>query len=123
MKTQLQQLFFLSVFCFLCTVFVFFVPWWSSSNDEEEVSESDSNIAVEEEAPVQEVTKFSWTLRIAIKEWMVKKELSDFAEYFENVHWWKVEFTQIASPRDWIWLDWYDLYLFPYDQLTGVQFW
>jgi hypothetical protein len=59
MKTQLQQLFFLSVFCFLCTVFVFFVPWGSSSNDEEEVSESDSNIAVEEEAPVQEVAKFS----------------------------------------------------------------
>ena len=123
MKTQLQQLFFLSVFCFLCTVFVFFVPWWSSSNDEGEVSQSESNIAVEEAAPVQEVVKFSWTLRIAIKEWMVKKELSDFAAKFESVHWWKVEFTQISSPSDWVWIDWYDLYLFPYDQLTGVQFW
>jgi hypothetical protein len=38
---------------------VFFVPWGSSSNDEGEVSESDSNIAVEEDAPVQEVAKFS----------------------------------------------------------------
>ena len=124
MKTQLQQLFFISLFSFFCTVFVFFVPWWSSDDNEVEDIEQVENISenqwdnIEQEAP-----RFSWTLRIAIKEWMQNKELKDFVDNFKSIHGWEVEFTEIDSPSNWNWLEWFDLYLFPYDQLTGVQFW
>lgn len=124
MKTQLQQLFFLSLFCFLCTVFVFFVPWGSSENDNDEqvdqVQQNEGNPVVNtvEVEPV----KFSWTLRIALRSWMLNDSLKSFIENYKNVHWGDIEVVEVESPDEWQSLEWIDLYLFPYDQIVWMKF-
>ena len=125
MKTQLQQLFFLSLFCFLCTAFVFFVPWWSSWDDEdnitaEELELTNNNSVVNNN--VEEAVKFSWTLRVALKEWMMNNDFRSFVESFKNKHWGSFEFVEVTSPEEWNNLKWVDLYIFPYDQLSWVDF-
>jgi len=60
MKTQLQVLFFLSLFCFLCTAFVFFVPWGSSQDESDEqvdqIEQNEGNAVVNNDV---EQVKFS----------------------------------------------------------------
>ena len=121
MKTQLKQLFFLSLFCFLCTVFVFYVPLWSSWDDKDNIiweTENNTNKPIVNDNTV----KFSWTMRVAIKEWMINNEFRSFVESFKNKYWGSFEFIEVASSDEWNNLEWVDLYIFPYDLLTWVNF-
>jgi len=122
MKSQLKQLFFLSVFCFLCTVFVFFVPWWTSTSDNNENDDIEESIDNTQVYDTYEQVQFTWVLRIAVKEWMKDKVVTDFANEFKEVHWWDVELIEVESPEVWKTLDWIDLYMIPYDLVSWIDF-
>jgi hypothetical protein len=122
MKSQLKQLFFLSVFCFLCTVFVFFVPWWTSTSDNNENDDIEESIDNAQVYDTYEQVQFTWVLRIAVKEWMKDKVVTDFANEFKEVHWWDVELIEVESPEVWKTLDWIDLYMIPYDLVSWIDF-
>jgi hypothetical protein len=121
--------FFLSLFWFLCTVFVFFVPIWSSDSDLSENSQDKGNIEsladnqeINQDLIVQDSVKFSWNLRIAIKKGMLKGAISRFVDEFLEQRWGSVEFVEVSSPDEWYSLEWIDLYLIPYDVLTWLNF-
>jgi len=112
----------LSVFCFLCTVFVFFVPWWTSkigNNVSDDIEERADNTQVDD---TYEQVQFTWVLRIAVKEWMKDKVITDFANEFKELHWWDVEFIEVESPEAWKTLNWIDLYMLPYDLVSWIEF-
>lgn len=123
-----MQLFFLSLFWFLCTVFVFFVPVWSSDKDVsedgqnqdvsvDEINNEQINLSVQD----QDV-KFEWVLRVAIKKWMIKESLSRFVDKFISQHWGNVEYVEVSSPEQRKSLKWIDLYLIPYDVSSWLEF-
>ena len=124
MKTQLQVLFFLSLFCFLCTAFVFFVPWGSSQDESDEqvdqIEQNEVNAVVNNDEVEQ--VKFSWTLRIALKSWMLTDGLKSYLDYFKDTYWGNIEVVEVESPDEWQTLKWVDLYLFPYDQIAWMNF-
>ena len=122
MKSQLKQLFFLSVFCFLCTVFVFFVPWWTSKSDNNVSDDIEERVDDTQVDDAYGQVQFTWVLRIAVKEWMKDKVITDFANEFKELHWWDVEFIEVESPEDWKTLNWIDLYMLPYDLVSWIEF-
>ncbi len=43
MKSQIRQVLFLAIFGFLCTAFVFFVPWGASPAESGEIDNNEQN--------------------------------------------------------------------------------
>ncbi len=43
MKSQIRQVLFLAIFGFLCTAFVFFVPWGESPAESGEIDNNEQN--------------------------------------------------------------------------------
>lgn len=121
MKTELKQLFFLSLFCFLCTAFVFFVPWGSSQKDDSDELISQV-VDGTYESETQEYIQFTGVLRVAVNEWMLDSDIASFAENFKSVYWWNIEFIEVDSPNKWQSLKWIDLYIIPYDVTSWLQF-
>ena len=119
MKGQLKQVFFLSIFGFLCTAFVFFVPRGSSSTEDEGgqawwvvSQEEKSEFSWDVLPPVANL--FTWTLTIAVGKFADYPIWKAFADSFSKKYGWKVRFLtgDVVSGAD--------LLLLAYDDFTGL---
>ena len=123
MKSELRQVFFMAVFWFLCTAFVFFVPWWNSNKEEI----SDSQEVIEDTLTgetLEVVDSYEWKI---LRLWVVQNNnqfnsaLDSSIRSFRSNYWWDVEIVSI-SPSSFSWTDIdVDLLLLPYDLLTGLN--
>lgn len=120
MRSDLRQVFFLAVFWFLCTIFVFFIPWWNANNNGNEAVE---NVEIEEELQMDEPVsiEFDWILRIWIYQGMesFNDTFSIFIENFKKNYWGDITIVPL-SVHDITW-EKVDLLLLPYDLLTGLE--
>lgn len=117
MKTQLKQVFFLAIFWFLSTLFVFFVPRWSSS-------ETTENDILNKE--VIEQIDSSWDIQNAILTWEFLFTLDpvfltwnflQFIDDFSQKRWIQITINELSQPfSDSLFSG--DLVLVPYDYLT-----
>ena len=123
MKSELRQVFFMAVFWFLCTAFVFFVPWWNSNKE----GVSDSQEVIEDTLTwetLEVVDSYEWKI---LRLWVVQNNnqfnsaLDSSIRSFRSNYWWDVEIVSI-SPSSFSWTDIdVDLLLLPYDLLTGLN--
>lgn len=123
MKSELRQVFFMAVFWFLCTAFVFFVPWWNSNKEEV----SDSQEVIEDTLTwetLEVVDSYEWKI---LRLWVVQNNnqfnsaLERVILSFKSNYWWDVEIVSI-SPSSFSWSNLnVDLLLLPYDLLTGFD--
>jgi len=124
MRRDLLQILFLSIFWFICTVVVFFVPWWSDSNSSEEetsdVIESWQNLG--ENNSVTDSNLYSWEqINIAISETINSTNMQKFINDFSKKYWWKVNLYIIKPPYSWLNFQDINIVIIPYEFLSWID--
>lgn len=118
----MKQVIFLAVFGLLCSVFVFFVPWGASPAESEEMTSS-------EQLESAEVSDFSSDEKLSLtgEFWILADPkvsvsvLSGFTDTFFKQRGIRVRYKEISDLEFSGTLAPADLYLLPYDLLSGFS--